>query len=373
MATQRSRRLVEALLATAGIRINGGNPWDIRVHDERFFARVLADGSLGAGEAYMDNWWDCPRLDEFFFRLLRHNIEDQVRTGRQMLYQNVLSRIGNPQHIARAFRSTRQHYDLGNDLFRAMLDSRMMYSCAYWKDADTLEEAQEKKLDLTCRKSQLQPGMHVLDVGCGWGGFAKFAAERYRVKVTGITLSEQQATLARNVCEGWPVDIRLQDYRTLRGTFDRIVSIGMFEHVGPNNYRTFMTRMAALLKDDGLFLLHSIGANVSSYATDAWLERYIFPGSVLPSVSQIGKAIEGLFVMEDWHSFGAYYDRTLMAWHNNFIANGEKLKTSYDDRFFRMWTYYLLSCAGSFRARKNQLWQIVLSKRGSPAGYESYR
>jgi cyclopropane-fatty-acyl-phospholipid synthase len=254
-----------------------------------------------------------------------------------------------------------------------MLDTRMIYSCGYWAEAETLEQAQEHKLDLVCRKLGLQPGMRVLDIGCGWGGAARFMAERYQVEVVGCTISAEQARLAREDCRDLSVQILLQDYRTLSGSFDRIFSIGMFEHVGHKNYRTYMETVARLLKDDGLFLLHSIGSNKTSIVVDPWIERYIFPNGMLPSARQITRASEGLFILEDWHNFGADYDKTLMAWHANFISAWPQLKHAYDQRFFRMWTYYLLSCAGGFRARDNQLWQVVFAKNGVPGGYRAIR
>jgi cyclopropane-fatty-acyl-phospholipid synthase len=254
-----------------------------------------------------------------------------------------------------------------------MLDKRMTYSCGYWKNAQTLDEAQEQKLDLTCRKLSLQPEMSVLDIGCGWGSFAKYAAEKYDALVTGITVSKDQTKYVETHASNLPVQIQMIDYRDLHGQFDRIASIGMFEHVGFKNYRKFMKVAHDCLKDSGIFLLHTIGGNTSETTIDPWIQKYIFPGAMLPSIKQIGKAIEGLFVMEDWHNFSADYDKTLMAWHDNFVRNWDKIKDHYSDEFFRLWSYYLLMCAGTFRARKNQLWQIVLSKNGIPGGYVSVR
>jgi cyclopropane-fatty-acyl-phospholipid synthase len=250
-----------------------------------------------------------------------------------------------------------------------MLDRGINYSCGYWKKAKTLDDAQEAKLDLICRKMGLRSGMKVLDIGCGWGGFAKYAAEKYGANIHGITVSQEQVIFANKFCQGLDVKIELKDYRELKGKFDRIVSIGMFEHVGCRNYRTFMKVIHRCLNADGLFLLHTIAGNVSVNSTDPWSNKYIFPNSMLPSAKQITSAAEGLFVLEDWHSFGQYYDKTLMAWHNNFTKNWTKLKDAYNERFYRMWTYYLLSCAGSFRSRKNQLWQIVFSKKGIKGGF----
>jgi len=373
MKTDRFKNTAEKLLSLAGIEINGNNPWDLKVNNEGFYQRVLTRGSLGLGESYMDGWWDCGRLDEFFCRILRAQIQNKVKEDRLLLFKVLLARTINLQSKRRAFQIGERHYDLGNDLYESMLDKRMVYTCAYWEGAETLDEAQEKKLDLVCRKIGLQPGMKVLDIGCGWGSFAKYAAEKYKAEVTGITVSREQVELGERLCKGLPVEIRFQDYRDVTGDFDSIVSLGMFEHVGYKNYRTYMRVVNRCLKDDGLFLLQTIGGNESSVNTEPWIDKYIFPNSLIPSIKQIGDAAEGLFVMEDWHNFSAHYDKTLMAWYRNFDTNWHKIKSNYDERFYRMWKYYLLSCAGSFRARKNQVWQIVFSKRGVSGGYKSIR
>ncbi|HEC97406.1 MAG TPA: cyclopropane fatty acyl phospholipid synthase [Nitrospirae bacterium] len=373
MKTDKFKSSVEKLLSLAGIGIDGNNPWDLRVHNENFYRRILTHGSLGLGESYMDGWWDCDQVDEFFCRILRSEIHNKVNEDWILLFKVLLSRIINMQSKRRAFQIGERHYDLGNDLYENMLDRRMVYTCAYWKDAHTLNDAQEHKLELVCRKTGLTPGMKILDIGCGWGSFAKYAAEKYKVEVTGITVSREQVELARTLCKGEPVEIRLQDYRDVTGKFDCIISLGMFEHVGYKNYRTYMEVVNRCLKDDGLFLLQTIGGNESEVSTEPWLDKYIFPNSIIPSIKQIGGAIEGLFVMEDWHNFSVDYDKTLMAWYGNFDMNWNKIKSKYDERFYRMWKHYLLSCAGSFRARKNQVWQIVFSKKGVPAGYRSIR
>jgi cyclopropane-fatty-acyl-phospholipid synthase len=368
-----AKNKVAELLSLGGIALNGQNPWDVKVYDDHFYQAVLSNGSIGAGEAYMKKWWDCTQLDELFARILTPAFEEKLPKNWSTLASILLSKLFNFQSPSRAFYISERHYDLGNELFRQMLDRRMVYTCAYWKNATTLDEAQEQKLDITCKKLNLKQGDHVLDIGCGWGSFAKFAAENYGAKVTGITVSEEQMQLAREECKGLPVDIKLIDYRQLEGKFDHIVSLGMFEHVGYKNYPTFMKTVHRCLKDDGLFLLHTIGSNMSSTWTDPWIDKYIFPGSMLPSIQQIGKAIEGIFVMEDWHNFGADYDKTLLAWHANFEQHWDSMKEKYTEKFHRMWDYYLLTSAGSFRARKNQLWQIVLSKNGVHGGYDSVR
>lgn len=363
------QRSVESYLHPAGIMINGSNPWDIQVHQPKFFERVVMQGTLGLGESYMDGWWDCDGLDELVFRTVHIYPHGSVRG----LLQKACHFLFNLQSKSRAFIVGQKHYDLGNDLFERMLDKRMTYSCAYWKNASNLDEAQEAKLELICRKIYLKPGMKVLDIGCGWGSFAKYAAEKYGVEVVGITVSEKQLELARQRCRGLPIEFRLQDYRDVTGIFDRIVSVGQMEHVGEKNYGTYMKVVKRSLKKDGLFLLHTIGNNVSYHGVDPWISKYIFPNGQIPGMKQLIQKSADMFVMEDWHNFGAYYDPTLMAWHENVKKNWDQLKANYDERFYRMWTFYLLTCAGMFRARQLQLWQIVFSPAGVPDGYQSQR
>jgi cyclopropane-fatty-acyl-phospholipid synthase len=364
---------ISNLLSTAGVNINGNNPWDIKVYNDSFYEKALAAGSIGVGEAYIEKWWDAQRVDEFFSRILKANPENKIAASWKLITDIFLYKIFNMQSRSRSFRIGDTHYNLGNHLFEHMLDKRLVYSCGYWKNATTLDEAQEAKLDLICQKLNLRSGMHILDIGSGWGSFAKFAAEKYGVSVTGITVSSEQAELATSMCKGLPVEFKLMDYRLLNGAYDHIVSIGMFEHVGYKNYNNYMQVAHRCLKDDGLFLLHTIGGNRSEVTIDPWINKYIFKDAMLPSIQQIGRSIEGVFVMEDWHNFSADYDLTLMAWHDNFVSSWEVIKQDYDEKFYRMWKYYLLMCAGSFRSRKNQLWQIVLSKNGVPGGYESVR
>ena len=369
----KSKKIVENLLNQAGIGINGNNSWDIQVHNNKLYSRILSGGTLALGESYMDGWWDCPNLDQFFTKVLRANLGVMTLGIRTLIWQFLKACIINPQNKVRAFIVGEKHYDVGNDLYKLMLDKRMNYSCGYWQTADNLDDAQEAKLELSCQKLGLKPGMKVLDIGCGWAGFAKYAAEKYGVTVVGVTISKEQKKLAEELCQGLPVEIRLQDYRELNEEFDRIISIGMIEHVGRKNYREYMKVARRCLKDDGLFLLHTIGGLRSTVMVEPWIGKYIFPNGMLPSIKQLARSVEKLFVIEDLHNFSAYYDTTLMAWYTNFVANWDKIKNNYDERFYRMWVYYLLSCAGSFRARKNQLWQIVLSKNGIIDGYISTR
>ncbi len=373
-----SKERAEKLLSGFGIALNGNKPWDVRVHDERLYDRIFSGGTLALGESYMDGWWDAPDLAEFFTRLSRQAPLSMLGIG--LAGQILKSKLFNLQSSSRAFQVAEHHYDLDNDLYKKMLDPRMVYSCGYWKDAKTLAEAQEAKFDLICRKCNIKKGDKVLDVGCGWGGFAAFAAEKYGAKVVGITVSKEQAAYARTRTHELPIEFRIQDWRELGGEmFDHVISIGMFEHVGPKNYRAYMQKVRDVLKEDGLFLLHTIGHSKTTRALEPWFHKYIFPNGHLPSAAQIAKAIdrkwfsEPLFVMEDWHNFGADYDRTLCAWFENFDRAWPELKMKYDERFYRMWKYYLLVSAGMFRARYLQLWQIVLSPKGVQGGYSPVR
>ncbi|MDD5578694.1 MAG: cyclopropane fatty acyl phospholipid synthase [Methylobacter sp.] len=372
--TQNKFRAKLEIFEGTDIAFNGNNPWDIRVYNSDLYERMFTQGSLGLGEAYMDGWWDCDRLDVLFNKICSTQFVTQGR-GSPTLMHKFWAYFLNRQSRRLVSHTVKRHYDIGNDLYRSMLDSSLTYSCGYWRNARTLEQAQEHKFELICRKLNVQPGQKILDIGCGWGSFMKYAAENYGVSCVGITLADKQLALAREQCAGLPVEIRLADYRELNEPFDHIVSIGMFEHVGYKNYSQYMQIARNCLKDSGLFLLHTIGGNKSVITLDAWMNKYIFPGGMLPSIRQVSKAVEGKFVMEDWHNFGADYDRTLMCWFENFSRNWKTITNtnSYDERFFRMWKYYLLSCAGIFRARGNQLWQIVLSKNGVPGGYISVR
>ncbi len=367
------QNIVTKILQSADVKINGDRPWDIQVYDNRFYKRIISDGALGLGESYMEGWWDAEALDEMIFRVLRAKVDEKVKQKFSLLLKLSAAKLINLQSKRRAFIIGKRHYDIGNDLFQNMLDKRLNYSCAYWENAQNLDEAQENKLELICCKLGLKPGMRVLDIGCGWGAFGKYAAEKYQVEVVGFTVSKEQVELGKKLCKGLPVEFRLMDYRDIDGEFDRIVSIGMIEHVGYKNYKTFFEVASRVLKDDGLFLLHTIGNNKSKKSINLWTHKYIFPNGMLPSIAQLGKAMEKLFVMEDWHSFGTNYDKTLMAWYRNFNDNWNELKDEYPDPFYRMWKYYLLSSAGSFRARGIQLWQIVLSKNGLLNGYHSVR
>ena len=362
---------IASLLKHANIEINGSNAWDIQVHNPDLFKRVIGQGSLGLGEAYMDGWWDVEQLDEFFYRVLAARLQSKVTTLRDKLFY-VYAHLVNRQTGKKAFEVGEQHYDVGNDLYERMLDKRMMYSCGYWQDAKNLDEAQEHKLELICRKLKLEPGMRVLDIGCGWGGAARYMAEKYDVEVVGVSVSKEQIALANELSEGLNVRYEFADYRDLDEEFDRIYSIGMFEHVGYKNYETFFQVASRCLKDGGLFVLHSIGFQYTSEKVDPWIERYIFPNSILPSAELIGKHSGPYFKLEDWHNFGPDYTKTLMAWDEN-ARNAWPDLPAYDEEFQRKWHYYLMACVGTFRACNNHLWQIVFSKGEKQEPYQAVR
>ncbi|MEM7288608.1 MAG: cyclopropane fatty acyl phospholipid synthase [Actinomycetota bacterium] len=354
------------LLAQAGIEVGGERPWDIQVHDERLWERVIRDRELGLGEAYQDGWWDAQRVDEFLVKVQLADLRAALKPGPDLILLAAKATIANRQTLRRAAANASAHYDIGNDLYERMLDPRMIYSCAYWRDAADLESAQEAKLDLICRKLQLEPGMRLLDIGCGWGGLAGFAAERYGAEVTGISPAAEQVRVARERTADLSVTIEQLDYRDVIGTFDRITSVGMMEHIGPKNLQTFFDVCRRVLDPDGAMLHHTIGSNESKLRSDPWFDRYIFPGGVIPSLEQISGAALHHWAIEDVHNFGPDYDRTLLAWWRNIEDRWSEIP-HYDERFRRTWRYYLLASAASFRVRNLQLWQIVFrpSKRVS--------
>ncbi len=366
---------ISRLLGLAGVQLNGPAPSDILVRDPSMYDALLTSWSLGLGETYIEERWECERIDELVCRLLSADLDSKaVGLSRFRLWaDSARAKLLNLQSRHRSFQVGQRHYDIGDDVFESMLDANMVYSCGYWDKAANLDEAQRLKLEMICRKLELRPGERLLDVGCGWGGLAAYAARHFGVEVTGITISRNQEKAARERCAGLPVKIALMDYRDISGSFDKIVSVGMFEHVGARNYRTFLKVVDRVLEKDGLFLLHTIGSHVTTKSTDAWIDRYIFPNGAIPSAVQLAAALEGIFLVEDWQNFGPDYDRTLMAWHANFERAWPKLSGKYPERFRRMWRYYLLSCAGYFRSRQGQLWQLVLARRGRRGAYRAFR
>lgn len=381
MHRQATIERVTGLLAHADVQLDGDRPWDIQVRDERFFSRVPAEGSMGLGESYMDGWWDCEQLDELVYKILSARLDQHVRSDWRLATHLLMSRVLNLQNRRRSREVAEKHYHLDAELYMSFLDPYNQYTCAYFRNTGDLDQAQENKLELICRKLHLSSGDRVLDIGCGWGGFAKFAAERYGCQVTGVTISAGQAKYAREFCRGLDVQILESDYRDLTkripaGAFDKVLVCGMIEHVGYKNYRLLMKAVAHCLPDHGLLLLHTIGGLASGTMIEGnrWLTKYIFPNAMPPSLQHLTVAAEGVLIVKDLHNFGPqHYEKTLLAWWSNFDRSWDTIRPRYDERFYRMWRFYLLSVAGSFRAGRQHLWQIVLSKKGVGGEYEAVR
>ncbi|XP_037036255.1 cyclopropane-fatty-acyl-phospholipid synthase-like [Bradysia coprophila] len=361
----------------AGIKINDNTePHNMIVHNDWFYHRIACDGSLGWGESYAEGWWDCKKLDDYFYKILQNGLYQELLFPWEKLIRYLTFDAFNRQIVGCSQEIADKHYDFGNPFFKSFLGTSMIYSCAYWIGAKNLDEAQQNKLQLIGRKLKLKPGMRVLDVGCGWGELCKFLAQTYNVEVVGVTNSKEGAKEARQRCTGLHVDIRLQDYRDINESFDRIVSIELLEHVGRKNYRSFFELMHRCLSDDGIFLLHTIGHdNDSIPRTEPFVWKHLIPNVMLPNHKSIPVAIDNLFCIEDWHNFGPHYEKTLLAWRDNFVINWPTISRMYENptsSFYRKWTLYLNIGAALFRARKAQVWQIVLTK-GLDGGYNSVR
>jgi cyclopropane-fatty-acyl-phospholipid synthase len=363
-----SKALCLSILAKADIPLNSAVPWSLHVHNEKLWDRIIAQHQLGLGEAYIEGWWDCQKIDEMLARLLSINVISLLKPSPIVILTILKSTLLNRQNQTRATKNAKHHYNIGNDLYSRMLDSEMAYSCAYWKDAQTLDQAQINKFDLICRKLKIEPGMTLLDIGSGWGGLLRHAAKNYGAICTGISPVDNQISRARELSTGLNIEYKQLDYRQLEGQFDRVVSVGMMEHVGPKNFRKFFLKCDRLLKDDGIMLHHTISSTYSKNSTDPFFDRYIFPGGVIPSLAQISKASEKLFIIEDLHNFGLDYDRTLLAWYDNINQRWQELP-SFDEKFRRMWNYYLLASASAFRTRNLNLNQMVFRKNGRKEPY----
>lgn len=364
MTNNKNETTLRHLFETAGVTINGNKPYDIQVNNPKFYSRVLAEATLGFGESYMEGWWDCEAVDQLIDKLLRGNLEYAIKGNWKIALHLFRAKYLNLQKVSRAFMVGQQHYDISNKLYSAMLDNRMNYTCAYWKNANNLDEAQEAKLDLVCRKIGLKPGMKILELGCGFGAFAGYAAEKYDVSVTGVTVSKRQAEYGNERYKNLPVELKLMDYRKVEGKYDRVISIGIMEHIGYKNYETYMKVVDRTLIEGGFAFIHTIGRNNSATTINPWMDKYIFPNGVLPSIENLAKALDKYYVIEDMHNFGPDYDKTLMCWYENFENAWDELKSGFDERFRRMWNYYLLSSAGGFRARQTQLWHLVITRIG---------
>jgi cyclopropane-fatty-acyl-phospholipid synthase len=360
------RSVYNLLLERADVRLDGDRPWDPRIHDERVFRRVALDGSVGLGEAYVDGWWSTDDLEELARRLASARLERVTEWLPRGLAQNAAAIVSNQQTRGRARRVARQHYDFGNDLFAAFLGRYQCYSCGYFRDTDDLDVAQLQKLDLVCRKLDLRRGDRLLDVGGGWGELARHAAAEYGARVTSINISDEQMRFARERCRGLDVETVRCDYRDVRGSFDKVAAIAMFTHVGVRNYRTFMEAMRRVVAPEGTFLIEGVWGNVSTNRIDAWMDKHIFPGAMIPSGAQTFRAFEGIFVAEDVHNFGPDYVKTLRAWNARLRQAWPTLRARYDERVRKTFEYFFLTIAGFFRARALQHWHLVLTPPGAP-------
>jgi cyclopropane-fatty-acyl-phospholipid synthase len=368
--------LFENLLEGTDVRLGGDRPWDIRVNRDRLYRRALR-GSLGIGEAYIDGDWDCDALDELFRRVLSVNTQKKPLIRAARAWRSFQSRVMNLQTRKRSRAVAEEHYDIDHRMYALFLGPWNQYTCCFFDGTNDLERAEVIKLEMLCDKLELKPGMRLLDIGCGWGGFAKYAASTRGCEVTGISLSDEQIRYANDYTHGLPVTIRKLDYRDLPDSglapFDRISIVGMIEHVGYKNYAGLLEIVHQMLKPDGLFLLHTIGNNEHSTVVDPWMEKYIFRNSMAPAMSHLANAAEGRFVVEDWENYGHYYSPTLQAWHDRFNANWDRirsLKTArpFDDRFRRLWNYYLMSSKAAFDVEQLHLWQIVMTRCNSGRG-----
>jgi cyclopropane-fatty-acyl-phospholipid synthase len=348
------------------------DPPRVALRDRKAEWELLRRPELAFGELYMNGRADVVHgtLDEVLGTVSRNAMRNDAPAWLRLLFKTriALRALHQRNDPNRARRNIAHHYDIGNDLYSLFLDEDQQYSCAYFEnDAQTLEEAQLAKRRHIAAKLFVEPGQSVLDIGCGWGGLGLYLARTAGANVTGVTLSQEQLAVAnqRAAEAGLSNHARfeLQDYRHVRGKFDRIVSVGMFEHVGVNYFKQFFEKIAASLNDDGIALLHTIGRTDGPGATSPWVDKYIFPGGYIPGLSEIVPHIEraGLIIL-DIEVLRLHYAKTLQDWADRFQANREKAKTMYDERFCRMWEFYLTGARFAFLYEHHVVWQIQLAK-----------
>ncbi len=363
------RRPVEHIFSRAGVSINGTKPWDIRVNDNRFYRDVLINGSLGLGESYMRQQWTTDDLEGLFYRLCSSDLEKTSRRIPSQHFSRLFDFFINRQSHARAKSNAEHHYNLGNDLFFEFLGKFKNYSCGYFENADTLDEAQAAKMHKLCQLLDLKKGDRLLDVGGGWGEFAKFAATQYDCDVTSINIAQEQINHAREHCRDTAVEIVKSDYRDMTGTYNKIAVVAMFTHVGHKNYRVFMQTMSGLLEPGGKMVMETVGGLESKTRCEPWTDKYIFPGGLIPSMEQIDHSVRGLFKRDSVHEFGHHYAVTLQHWHRNFIEAWPRLRAHYSESMRLMFEYFFLSVAGDFRAKGLLHYHIAFSKMADDAAH----
>ena len=345
----------------------------LRIRDSGAERRLALNPELALGELYMDGRVDFPgdTLAEFMSLINNnwHEFRGNPWVGGLAGVRRFMHRIRERNDRFRARRNVAHHYDLNEHLYRLFLDRDMQYSCAYFETPDmSLDEAQIAKKRHIAAKLALKPGQRVLDIGSGWGGLGLYLAQNFDVDVTGVTLSQEQLRVSNRRAEEQRVADRvrflLKDYREIAGSFDRIVSVGMFEHVGLNNFGEFFGAVRRLLTDDGIALLHTIGKKTDPGPINAWMERYIFPGAYLPALSELAPVIERhQFWLTDLEVLRLHYADTLAAWHKRFQAKRAEIAKLYDERFCRMWEFYLQACEVSFRQGDFVVFQLQLAKQ----------
>lgn len=343
--------------------------YDILVKDKNMFNRFISNGEVGFSEGYMNNEFDM-NVKSVIYELLKKKklLENSIKSKSfQYVILNLIGQVYSylPNNtLTSSKKNISHHYDIGNDLYEKMLGETMQYTCAYFNKPNmTLNEAEYAKMNLIIKKLDIQDGMTILDIGCGFGSFGYYIVKQFNVKVVGCSLSEKQVEYANNNYKHPNLKILLEDYRNMKGKFDRVYSVGMFEHVGRNNYNTYFNKCYELLKNDGIMLLHTIATNTRVWHNNHFIGKYIFPGCELPHQSNLdGKFIEK-WHLEDWQNFGLSYEKTLLAWRQN-IGNWEGLD-KYDEKFRRMWDLYIFGAAGSFHNRHICLWQVVYTKINS--------
>lgn len=374
---------VISFLEKAGIAIGGPNDFDIHVNDDRFYEMFFKDRTVGAGEAYTEGFWDVKDL-----KLLAEKIFLSGKLDHQYGFlNNLIYQLNKAQGKLKALFDIKKTYDHNIELYRAMLDKRLLYTCAYWNNIDysvaNLDLAQEQKLELVCQKLGLhqQPkGQSILDYGCGFAGFAKYAHEKYGAKVVGITISKLQYKVAKEICKGLPIEIRFQDYRDIpKGElYDHLVALGIIEHITVKNAREFILNAKSHLKNekyqDNRFVLHGMFTNGTEHRIDPWMEKYIFPGAEIFTFKHLFDMIHGVFYCQDFHPFGPDYSLTADAWYQRLEMNyGNLLPSEQNNEFMRTFEFYLKTASASFLTQRNNLMQMVLTHGPVINGLEPVR